>query len=89
MEHLTEPTLWAFLLQAVAAAAWVPVSYIAYRWVQAPLKRERVKQSLSQLGVVQTKDLEETMAGEYRLKDYIWPLFLAYMLMSGTYTIKL
>ena len=87
MEHLIEP-LWAFLFQAVVAtAAWVPVSYIAYRWVRAPLKREGVKQSLSQLGIVQTKELEETMAAEYRLKDYIWPLFMAYGLMFGTYTL--
>ena len=27
------------------------------------------------------------MAAEYRLKDYIWPLFVAYVLMSGTYTV--
>jgi len=88
MEHLTEPTLWAFLFQAaVAAAVWIPLSYLAYRWVRAPLKRDRVKQSLSQLGIVQTKELEETMAAEYRLKDYIWPLFMAYALMSGTYTV--
>ncbi|MFB0534443.1 MAG: hypothetical protein ACETWR_05630 [Anaerolineae bacterium] len=88
MEHLTEPTLWAFLFQAVvAAAAWAPLSYLAYRWVRAPLKRERVKQSLSQLGIVQTKELEETMTAAYHLKDYIWPLFMAYVFMSGIYTV--
>jgi len=86
MEHLTEPTLWAFLLQAVVFVAYIPTSYLAYRWVRAPLKRDRVKQSLSQLGIDMTKELEEFIAGEYRLKHYIWPLFIASLLMFGFYT---
>ena len=58
MEHLTEPTLWAFLLQAILSTGYIPLSYLAYRWVRAPLKRDRVKQSLSQLGIDMTKELE-------------------------------
>ena len=81
MEHLTEPTLWAFLLQATVFLFFIPASYIAYRWVRAPLKRDRVKQSLSQLGIDQTKELEEIMVGEYRPKHYVWPLFLVCILM--------
>jgi hypothetical protein len=81
MEHLTEPTLWAFLLQATVFLFFIPASYIAYRWVRAPLKRDRVKQSLSQLGIDQTKELQETMVDEYRLKHYVWPLFLVCILM--------
>jgi hypothetical protein len=87
MEHLTEPTLWAFLLQAVAFVAYIPLSYLAYRWVRAPLKRDRVKQSLSQLGIVQTEELEETMAGEYRLRHYLWPLSLACLTTMGLYAL--
>ena len=85
MEHLTEPTLWAFLLQAVLLTSYIATSYLAYRWVRAPLKHKRVEQSLSQLGIVLTKELEETMAGEYRLKDYVWPLFMACGLLFATY----
>jgi hypothetical protein len=87
MEHLTEPTLWAFLLQAVAFVAYIPVSYLAYRWVRAPLKRERVKQALSQLGMVQTKELEKIMGGEYRLKHYVWPLLGTCALTFGSYAV--
>ncbi|TEU20335.1 MAG: hypothetical protein E3J21_02560 [Anaerolineales bacterium] len=95
MEHLTEPTLWAFLLLAVLWPSYIPLSYIAYRWVRAPLKRDRVKQSLLQLGIAPTKELEEIMSGEYHLRHYIWPLALAYsftsMLYAGTqpYVIQL
>ena len=89
MEHLTEPALWSFWLQVVSWASYIPLSYIAYRWVRAPLKRDRVKQSLFQLGIVQTNGLAEIMAGEYRLKDYIWPLVLAcvttFAIYSGTH----
>jgi hypothetical protein len=85
MEHLTEPTLWVFLLQAVAVTAYIPVSYLAYRWVRAPLKRDRVKQSLSQLGIDMTKELEEIIGGEYRLKHYIWPVLLSCALTFGSY----
>jgi hypothetical protein len=85
MEHLTEPTLWAFLFQAVMLTSYIPLSYIAYRWVRAPLKRDRVKQSLSQLGVALTKELEETMAGEYRLRHYVWPLLITYLMTFATY----
>ena len=87
MEHLTEPTLWAFLLQATGLISYIPSSYLAYRWVRAPLKRDRVKQSLSQLGIVQAEGLEEIMAGEYRLKHYIWPLSLACITTFGLYAL--
>ena len=86
MEHLTEPTLWAFLFQAVLLPSYIPLTYLAYRWVRAPLKRDRVKQSLSQLGIDMTKELEEIMAGEYRLKHYVWPMSLACFLTFMTYT---
>jgi hypothetical protein len=86
MEHLTEPTLWAFLFQALLFPSYIPLTYLAYRWVRAPLKRERVKQSLSQLGIDMTKELEEIMAGEYRLKHYVWPMSLACLMTFTTYT---
>ena len=87
MEHLTEPTLWAFLLQEISLMLHIPLSYIAYRRVRAPLKRDRVKQSLSQLGIVHTREIEEIMASEYRLKHYIWPLSLTCLLMFATYSV--
>jgi hypothetical protein len=87
MEHLTEPTLWAYLFQATIYVLPILISYPAYRWVRAPLKRDRVKQSLAQLGIVQTKELEEIMAGEYRLKHYVWPLFGACLLIFATYAL--
>jgi hypothetical protein len=79
MEYLTQPTLFAFLLQALLGSAHIPISYLAYRWVRAPLKHERVKQSLIQMGYTLTEEMEETMVSEYDLRDYIWPLLIAWL----------
>ena len=77
MEHLTEPTLLAFLLQAAPFTLFAPLSYLAYRWVRVPVKRDRVKRSLSQLGIAWTKEFEGVMASEYHLRHYVWPLLFA------------
>ena len=87
MKHFwVEPTLWAFLVQALAFVAYIPLSYIGYRWVRAPLKRNRVKQSLMQLGIVHTEELENMMAGGYQFKHYFWPLLSACTLIVAYYT---
>ncbi len=77
MDHLTEPTLLAFLLQALPFTAFAPLSYLAYRWVRVPLKRDRVKRSLARLGIAWTKEFEDIMASEYHLRHYAWPLLFA------------
>ncbi len=85
MEHLTESTFFITLLQATLLAVYIPISYFGYRWVRVPLKHDRIRQSLSQLGIVQTEKLEEVIGDEYHLKHYIWPLFGAFMLTFATY----
>lgn len=77
MEHLTEPTLLAFLLQATLFTVFPPLSYLAYRLVRVPLKRDRVKRSLSQLGIAWTKEFDDIMASDYNLRHYAWPLLFA------------
>jgi hypothetical protein len=86
MERLTTPSLWAFLFQVLALPSYIPLSYLAYRWVRAPQKRKWVKQSLAQLGISQTDQFENTIAGDYHLKHYFWPVVLAYVFTSLAYT---
>jgi predicted flap endonuclease-1-like 5' DNA nuclease len=94
-QAIPEPALWSFLLQVVAFMFYVPTSYLAYRWVRAPLKHRRVKESLSQLGITLTEELDEAMAGEYRLRHYVWPLLSCCVGMfvtfawSHPYTVRL
>lgn len=57
------------------------VSYIAYRWLRYPEKRERVRQSLRQLGITRSDELDTIMSQEYTLRHYFWPL-LAICLLS-------
>lgn len=85
MEHLTEPTWWAFLIQEVLLLFYIPGTYLAYRWVRIPLRRKRVKQALSQLGIAHPDEWQEAIGSEYRTRDYAWPLFLACAFTSVTY----
>ena len=58
MNHLTEPTLLAFLLQVTALIFFIAISFFAYKWVREPVKRNRAKQDLKQLGFTQIWGIE-------------------------------
>lgn len=85
MEYLAELNWWSFIFQAIVFSLYIPFSYIAYRWVRAPLKHNRAQQALSRLGISQTQELEQMTNSEYRLKHYFWPLFLASAMTTGFY----
>ena len=71
---LVEPTFLVVLLQVVAFTLYIPFSYLAYRWVRAPLKREYILLQLSQLGIPQTKEFIDAITDEYKFKHFVWPL---------------
>lgn len=73
-----QPTLWAFLIQALGQVLGILGSYIAYCWVRVPARREQVKDSLTRLGVARIDELDRAF-GEYTLKNYFWPLCFAAM----------
>lgn len=77
MEQLTEPTFFVFSLQAIILMSYIPASYVAYKWVRAPMKRDRIVQSLAELGIIQADKPRNTFATEYQTKHYIGPLLLA------------
>ena len=58
MEHLSEHTLISFLLQSLILPIFFPGIYIAYRHLRVPLKQERIKHSLDELGIGWTKEQE-------------------------------
>ncbi len=84
MENITEPTLFAFLLQVTILGLPPLISLIAYRWSRIPLKRNRATVLLAQIGITPTKELNRTISAKYSGRDYIWPLFL--MLGFGAVT---
>jgi hypothetical protein len=84
-QPIPEPALWSFLLQLALFMIPILTSYLAYRCVRVPLRRDRMKQSLSQLGIIQTEGMEETMGGEYRLRHYAWPLFATCLMTAFLY----
>ena len=84
MEAIREPTLAAFVFQAVLLVLHIPVSYLAYRWARAPMKRQRNQQDLAQLGIVASAALDED--DPHQFKNYFWPLLGASALTLGLYT---
>jgi hypothetical protein len=96
MENFTVSMLFAFSLQSMALIFFIAASYFAYRWVREPVRRNRARQALVQLGFIQTEHSEdEKIVNEYELRDYVWPVFLACLLtlivyaISHPYTIQL
>jgi hypothetical protein len=86
-QPIPEPALWSFLLQLTVFMLPIPTSYLAYRCMRVPLRRDRIKQSLSQLGIIQTGEMEETMGGEYRLRHYAWPLVTTCLVTAIFYSL--
>lgn len=86
MNHIQPPSLLSFAFQAIALMLPFLVSYVAYRWLRYPEKRERVRQSLLQLGINRTDELESVMNQEYNLKHYVWPLFALCALAAVLYS---
>ena len=89
MEKLTEPSVLAFLLQALTFIFPWPLIYIAYRFVRAPLKRAAIKRSLFLLGIPQTREMEQLIGNAYGLRNYWWPLsslcFVTFILFAWTH----
>jgi hypothetical protein len=88
MEHFwVQPTLWAFLIQALVQALVVPFSYIAYRWARVPARREQVTDSLTRLGITRIDELDRAF-GEYTLKNYFWPLCFATLVTVAAFALS-
>jgi hypothetical protein len=84
---LTEPTLLIVLFQTAVFVLSVPLTYLAYRWVRAPLKRDYILQQLAHLGIPQTKKLNKIISDEFHFKHYVWPIFLASFVLGVTFIV--
>jgi hypothetical protein len=88
--------IWGFTLQATVLLSFIPMTFIAYRLLREPRKRQRTKWELSQFDMDGTSDLREAMNNvEYSLLQYLLPLgyiiliFLALYSMTNPYIISL
>lgn len=87
MERLTEPTLFVFLLQGLLLSLYIPLSYIGYKWVRVPLKENRTGEALLKLGMSPQKISNYLVADKFELQHYFWPLFFAFALTFGTFSV--
>lgn len=83
---MSQPNLAAFLFQCLILVVYIPASYIAYRTVRVPLKNERVKKALIQLGVLDARETDKIGFNQYELQHYVLPVFLACVVVLATYS---
>jgi hypothetical protein len=86
MEYFTEPTLFTFLLQMVLLSAYIPVSYLAYRWACAPKKQARVREALFELDSPFNRMGEQARVYEFSARDYTWPVLIAWFINVLTFS---
>lgn len=88
--------IWGFWLQAIALLSYIPMTFISYRLLREPRKRQRTQWELSQFDMGGTPDLKEAMNNvHYSTMQYVLPLgyiilvFLALYSMTNPYIISL
>lgn len=90
------PPIWGFFVQAIVLISYIPMTFLAYRLLREPRKRQRTKWELSQFDMDGTSDVREAMNNvEYSLVQYLLPLgyiiliFFALYSMTNPYIISL
>ncbi len=79
--------LGTFLLQAFIFSMPFPASFLAYRWARAPRKDKLIERELRQLGVKdQGTVADEIDSHKYGLRDYVWPVFSASLMVFVIYS---
>jgi hypothetical protein len=79
--------IWGFILQAVVLLSFIPMTFIAYRLLREPRKRQRAKWELSQFEMDSTTDIEEAMnTVEYSLVQYLLPLVYIILILLALYS---
>ena len=88
--------IWGFLLQAIVLLSYIPMTFVAYRLLREPRKRQRTKWELSQFELDGSADVKEAMNNvEYSLIQFLLPLgyiiliFFALYSMTNPYIISL
>jgi hypothetical protein len=87
MDAATQATLPIFLLQVFLLSAYIPISYIAYRWACAPKKHLRVREALLDLGMPFAQMGQQARVYEYSTRDYSWPVFIAWFVTVLTFSL--
>jgi hypothetical protein len=87
MQPLVAPTWWSFTLQAFVLISYIPMTFIAYRTLREPFKKDRARWELSQFGLEGTDDYRTALAGvEYSLVQYLLPLAYIILIFTALYS---
>jgi hypothetical protein len=86
MELAIAPLL-SFILQAVVLLSFIPTTFIAYRLLREPLKRQQARWELSQFELEGTQEHEEALSVvEYSLVQYLLPLTYIFLIFLALYS---
>ena len=79
--------IWGFILQATVLLSFIPMTFIAYRLLREPLKRQRTRWELSQFDMDSSPDVKEAMnTVEYSLLQYLLPLVYIILILLALYS---
>ncbi len=79
--------IWSFLLQATVLLSFIPMTFIAYRLLREPRKRQRTKWELSQFDLDGSPDIKEALnTVEYSTVQYLLPLGYIMLILMALYS---
>jgi hypothetical protein len=88
MERLSEATLPIFLMQLLLLSAYIPVSYITYRWACAPKRQSMAREALFELDSPFNRMGERARTYEFSSRDYHGAVFIAWFVNALTFSLS-
>jgi hypothetical protein len=86
MEQVVVPTFGNFILQAAVLLSYLPVTFIAYRYLREQRKRSRAEWELQQVAEVGSAEYQEALrSAHYSLRHYLVPLIYIYVVLLALY----
>lgn len=76
----------AFYLQVIVLLSYLPVTFLAYRFLREPQKRRRTQAELDQFNLPQAEEIDRRIAGGvYSLWEYVIPLTYIMLILAALY----
>jgi hypothetical protein len=79
--------LSAFFIQVFVLLSYIPVTFIAYRWLREPERRRRTGAEVSKFNLPETEELRTRMRqGMFRVSEYILPIAYITLILAALYS---
>ncbi len=79
--------LTAFIIQIVVLLSYIPITFVAYRWLREPERRRRTGAEVSKFNLPQSDEMNASMRqGMFRLSEYIVPITYITLILAALYS---